>query len=96
MNSEDFNQTNVTGANMVVLAMEAGQMLEEQDDNLFKEIEALFYSEVHMVEDYRVVLEDDVDVDGNRNMVVPEEAGSTTKNGGSSTLLIHYYSYYLY
>ena len=80
LNSEDFN---VTGSNMVVLAMEAGQMLEEQDDNntLFHEIETLSYSEVHMAEDYRVVLEEEVDmVDGNRNMVVPKEAGSTAKN----------------
>lgn len=84
-NIEDFNQTNVTGANMVVLAMEAGQILEQDDnDTLFKEIEALSNSEMHKAEDYMVVMEDDVDVvDGNRNnlfMLVHEEAGPAAKN----------------
>ena len=87
LNSEDFN---VTGSNMVVLAMEAGEMLEEQDDNntLFLDIEALSYSKVDMPEeDYRVVLEEEVDmVEGNRNVVLPEEDGSTTNIVKKKTL----------
>ena len=48
---------------------------QEDDDTLFKEIEALSNSEVHMAEDYMVVLEDDVDVVDRNSMELVDLKG---------------------